>query len=356
MEERRAGKHAPRRAIGAAALAALLALLLSSCGGNSIDQNQARKLVGTKLASLQERSIGTASQPKKISCPSGVEIKRGKTFTCSVSYDDGYTAAVRVHIKDNKGTLSVAPRDFVVKRKVAQIKDKGDFVLNVRPGQGADAGVEIVGRQSATDIVKFLNNTFALPRNVRVIFGDGLDGPAYDPSTHTIYMPYSFADEVFALFTQTKQYTQAENVKNVSEVLKFVLLHEATHALIHELNIPVVGREEDAADGFAATILASEGGGDTALASAEFWDLSAASTGNPTLQDYADVHSLDRQRFFQILCLVYGSNPNEYSGLVGDFLPQARAEGCPAEYAQSLDSWTKLLDPYLKKAIAPKGL
>ena len=37
----------------------------------------------------------------------------------------------------------------------------------------------------------------------------------------------------------------------------FILFHEIGHALIHELNLPVVGVEEDAVDEFAAIALIS---------------------------------------------------------------------------------------------------
>src|SRR5262245_37525065 len=50
----------------------------------------------------------------------------------------------------------------------------------------------------------------------------------------------------------------------------FVLGHEAGHAVIREMGLPVVGREEDAAD-FFATLMAltcDEGFGDRVLASA----------------------------------------------------------------------------------------
>jgi Putative metallopeptidase len=50
----------------------------------------------------------------------------------------------------------------------------------------------------------------------------------------------------------------------------FALLHEAGHAVVNELGLPVLGREEDAADSFAATrlIIAGSASPDRVLAEA----------------------------------------------------------------------------------------
>jgi Putative metallopeptidase len=39
----------------------------------------------------------------------------------------------------------------------------------------------------------------------------------------------------------------------------FVFLHETSHALIHEMELPVLGREEDAADAFASITMLKVG-------------------------------------------------------------------------------------------------
>ena len=69
-----------------------------------------------------------------------------------------------------------------------------------------------------------------------------------------------------------------------------------------------------------------------------------ADSAELTDEDYADVHSLDRQRYYNILCLIYGSDSAGYADLVEDGdLPEGRAETCEYEFAQKTDSWTRLL-------------
>src|SRR6185369_15585938 len=68
-----------------------------------------------------------------------------------------------------------------------------------------------------------------------------------------------------------------------------------------------------------------------------------------TRRQFADEHSLDAQRFYNLLCWVYGHNEKKYAYLVNKgFLPKERAAGCAVEYEKISKSWGRLLDPYLK--------
>ena len=66
--------------------------------------------------------------------------------------------------------------------------------------------------------------------------------------------------------------------------------------------------------------------------------------------NWADEHSMDGARTFNIICWAYGSAPEKYQGLVNNPLPEARAVRCPTEYARLSRAWLKLLKPYLKDA------
>ena len=60
-------------------------------------------------------------------------------------------------------------------------------------------------------------------------------------------------------------------------------------------------------------------------------------------------HSLSIQRSYNITCLVYGSDPEEYADFVADdYLPEERAEGCEEEYLQAADAWGMLLADFTK--------
>lgn len=123
----------------------------------------------------------------------------------------------------------------------------------------------------------------------------------------------------------------------------WTLVHEMGHALIAELDIAILGSEEDAAD-CIATIGLLHGSTDFGIpnqldeieflvATAEAWRVEwELERLLRTAAPYADTHSLDIQRFYNILCLLYGSDPERYGELTTSLgLPFDRALGC-AEY------------------------
>ena len=63
---------------------------------------------------------------------------------------------------------------------------------------------------------------------------------------------------------------------------------------------------------------------------------------------WADEHSMDAQRFYNVVCWVFGHNPDKYQNMIDNPLPQQRALRCPTEYTRLATSWLSLLKPYLK--------
>ena len=66
-------------------------------------------------------------------------------------------------------------------------------------------------------------------------------------------------------------------------------------------------------------------------------------------QDLADEHLLKEQRFYNSLCMIYGSNSAKYESIVTKgYLPKERAVRCENEYQRTSDSWRNLLQPWRK--------
>jgi hypothetical protein len=58
-------------------------------------------------------------------------------------------------------------------------------------------------------------------------------------------------------------------------------------------------------------------------------------------------HSLNEQRYFNIVCGAFGQNPDQFRNFIADgILPEDRAERCPGEWARIDSSWTTLLEDY----------
>ncbi|MCY1282956.1 putative metallopeptidase [compost metagenome] len=125
---------------------------------------------------------------------------------------------------------------------------------------------------------------------------------------------------------------------------EFTLLHEMGHMLISELNLPVLGREEDAADQLGLMILFLLRDDETdaefdakLLAIIDYWRLESQRPRPPAEQVRAwDAHGLDEQRFYNIACLVYGSDPERLEWVPRvTGLPVERALYCDQEYQQA---------------------
>src|SRR5262245_41986830 len=99
----------------------------------------------------------------------------------------------------------------------------------------------------------------------------------------------------------------------------FVTIHELAHALVSEMDLLVLGREEDAADAYA-TLGALQCGSDfsrrTLVEAAKGWFMTAQrSRKDGDAPTYYDRHGLDEQRAYQIVCLMVGSDQERFKDL-----------------------------------------
>ena len=181
--------------------------------------------------------------------------------------------------------------------------------------------------------------TVRLPRplTLRLAGCDGTDNAWYDPDEHQV----TFCYELVASIEKAAGGAAAHGISREDATegpVVFLMLHESAHALFDLLRVPILGREEDAADQVAAVILLRSGEGIArrVLAGTAWMYKHDASAYTPDESDFADVHGLDVQRYYNVLCLAYGSDPKGFSGLVEKgYLPKERAEGCAEEFGQA---------------------
>ncbi|MGB6316307.1 MAG: DUF4344 domain-containing metallopeptidase [Pseudolabrys sp.] len=133
-----------------------------------------------------------------------------------------------------------------------------------------------------------------------------------------------------------------------------VFLHEVGHAVFDYLSVPILGREEDAADQFAAYVLLQFAESDArrliyGVAYSYKIDASKPSTRkNP----FADEHGLPAQRFYNVLCMAYGADPKLFADLVDKgYLPRERADRCADQYEQVV-ALNNLIGPYIDQTRA----
>ena len=131
--------------------------------------------------------------------------------------------------------------------------------------------------------------------------------------------------------------------------LLFVLVHELGHAVISQLKLPVLGREEDAADSFATLSILSVGTelSHTVLRETARGLLLTADRDKSSdqLLPIYDEHSLDAQRAFQIVCLMVGSDPKKFRDVAAiGKMPAERQETCRDDFEQAIHSLEMLLN------------
>jgi len=131
----------------------------------------------------------------------------------------------------------------------------------------------------------------------------------------------------------------------------FTLLHEIGHAHITEMGLPVLGREEDAADSFAVVTMLKVGSSfshDVLVQATMGWFLSAYRDEKEGVKlPFYDVHGLDRQRAFQIVCLMVGSDPDKFRDLAEKIdMPEERQSSCQGDYSNASWSWETLMKPH----------
>jgi hypothetical protein len=140
----------------------------------------------------------------------------------------------------------------------------------------------------------------------------------------------------------------------------FVALHELGHAVVSELKVPVLGREEDTADvfaiGAALRIIANEFAHRILVGAASGWFLSARRAKKEgEAPRYYERHGLDKQRAYHIVCLMVGHDPVRFKDLADEHkLPEDRRQSCGWDYETGAWSWHRVMAPHLRAAGQPK--
>jgi hypothetical protein len=234
----------------------------------------------------------------------------------------------------------------------------------------------------------------ALPRDVPIIFRDcGEPSAFWTPENKTVTMCY----ELISLYntsyeqieTPEQGFLQQASVEQVvTATTLFVMLHELGHGLIDLFDLPITGKEEDAADQFATIVLISSDEEDDkleerpsrlALLGAYFFQRLAHSPDSLTRQILSNEHALAQQRYYEVMCLVLGSNTNVYGPVISlgvqmvfdaaqsypnlvrdgsidewlertddlNILPYKRALRCEREFKRYNASWDYLIDTFM---------
>lgn len=232
-------------------------------------------------------------------------------------------------------------------------EDKGDFIVQQGTVQNArykEIDQQIKDEKVLEDAASQLNKNLKLPTDIFLRTKDcGEVNALYNPNDNSITVCYELMEHFYKLFKSGGK-TDQQAYDKMFDAVRFVFLHELGHAMIDLYKLPITGNEEDAADRVSAYICLEEidGGVNSVLAAADAFGIESKQRTSDK-RDMADEHLLQEQRFYNSLCMIYGSDTVKYESFVKQgYLPKERAVRCPSEYERTMQSWQELLKPWRK--------
>jgi len=232
---------------------------------------------------------------------------------------------------------------------------RGEYV---RPANPAHQPLyETLQRQRVLERLSEFLSPFRLPREL-VLKVDGCDGRTnayYEDAVVTVC--YEYIEFINANLPATATPGGLKPEDAALGPTFDVFLHEAGHAVFDLLGIPLLGREEDAADQFSAYIqlqLSKEEARTLILGIAALAQKEAAEAIRkaPSFKDFADEHGHAAQRYFNVVCMAYGRDPDLFADAIKlGQLPPERAATCGTEYAQFEHAFQTLILPHLDREL-----
>lgn len=203
--------------------------------------------------------------------------------------------------------------------------------------------------------INVLQQHVTFPKPLVVVYGENpkkasSPGPYY--SHGKISIPYRY---IFQLRKYLNKRKHIHHYKNVDDLvfasLVFALLHEAGHALIYQYQIPILGREEDVVDNFASYLLLSyfPNGSELLVAAAVVFDLYSKNGKKITDKQMQGEHRLHKQRYFSLLCHLYGHQPESITKKYQGLFSSQQISQCARDYKKLNYGWKTILSGLNKK-------
>jgi hypothetical protein len=255
------------------------------------------------------------------------------------------------------GALLTVPTETVAAPKTGQVRI--EYAAPKNPVHESIA--ETLKKARFLEYVQGILNVIRLPRPLMVKLSDceGLSNAWFDGDGITVC--YEYVADIYKNAAEDDLPIGISRQDTFIGPLLDVFLHEAGHAVFDYLQVPIFGREEDAADQFSTIIMLrydNERARRLILGSAYQYKMDINDSKIAlNITKFADEHGLPAQRFFNVLCIAYGADPKLFADVVDKkYLPEDRAAGCEDEYRQGERAFRKLISPHINRAAAKKAL
>jgi hypothetical protein len=209
-------------------------------------------------------------------------------------------------------------------------------------------------RQVLEEYQRFLA-PLRLPHSVRLVAAECDGGAFYSPPDRAIVICYDYVAgfEEHALHTpiQVDGVTITRQAAITGAVVS-TLLHESGHMVFDFFQVPVFGREEDAADEMASFIALQF---NQEVARIVVKGLAYKWTEEDPWHPWSDVHGSNAQRKYNALCLGYGGDAQTFREFVDHgWLPKVRAEHCGEEFSLLKHAFVKTVLPFLDQDLVAR--
>ncbi len=273
---------------------------------------------------------------------------------CVCQSDRSKTGQENLPKNENSVAANTSEPTTAAKKDKNKKEDRGDFIVEhiaVQNPKYEEIDRQVKADKTLEKAADRLNRSLILPKDIYLRTKDcGQSNAFYNPQDESITVCYELMEHFYKIFRSVGD-TDQKAYNSMFDAITFVFLHEMGHALIDQYKLPITANEEDAADRLSSFVCIEELGDDgvrAILAAADAMRIESKMK-NTSERDLADEHLLQEQRFFNSLCMVYGSNPEKYPNIVSKgYLPDERAARCPAEYDRTANSWSDLLAPWRK--------
>jgi hypothetical protein len=212
-------------------------------------------------------------------------------------------------------------------------------------------------RQVLQELAQFLS-PLRLPRDLKLVTQDcGAQTRPY-VTGGPVTICYELINQIEQAAAKIAPQDQAEQQRVLTGSVIEVALHETAHAIFDILQVPIWGREQDAADRLAALIMV-EFGEDmertAIIGAAELFEYSAKTGKTWTGSDFADTGSPDAQRYYNYLCIGAAADTLNFGNWLDaewvdkskSIIPKDRADHCAREYEQIRAAFNLRIMPYV---------
>jgi hypothetical protein len=210
------------------------------------------------------------------------------------------------------------------------------------------------------ETIRDLLSPFRLPEDlyIKAVGCDGVPNAYFfrEDERATIRICYEYVKEVKDKLPKEATKDGIEPRDAMLGQLLFAVMHEFGHAAFDLYQVPVFGRQEDAADQFATYIMLQFGGekahrlikGAAYSYDGFIKDLKDKPKVTVPLAAFSSDHGAPEERFYNLVCMAYGWDPQIFSQVVEKgYLPEHRAKVCKYEYGNVRFAFRKMITPHI---------